>query len=230
MGFKDLHECVVESPHGVRSAFVEGAGAVPVSDVERARHYLVASNSSPAFLSHFFFAAIKELVERGSETVLSSLDFGSIRTCGGYSLYQAYHVIAGVHDVIIPMGTNGVHGVQAETNGKHAQNGVGLLVPLTIDNNVRQATGLVRSLALHFRSPLFLGIAYRLERLSDVGQQKSNRLSSSIETEVVNLNVFIVVRSAMVSERPLAKLSSALSSFQDANRSWAHVNCTERVF
>lgn len=48
--------------------------------------------------------------------------------------------------------------------------------------------------------------------------------------EVMNFHVLVVVRSAVVSERPLAKLCAALTSLHDVHRSWSHVHLQERVF
>ena len=63
MGFKDLEELVIESPHGIRSVFVDRS-TVEVSDVEISGHHLAASNLSPVHLSHFVFETVKELADR----------------------------------------------------------------------------------------------------------------------------------------------------------------------
>jgi len=167
VGFEHRHDSVVEGPHGVRTALVDGTpveGAHP----EVSSHRFVAGHLAPVLFDHLVFKAITELSQLVVEVVftdLVSLGIGCSHQLGEV----ANEVVASVHDVVVLVRTDGVVGVEAESDGNHAHDGVGLLVSHPINDCVRKTTSLVGSFALGCRPGGFFVKESVLERLTNVG-------------------------------------------------------------
>jgi hypothetical protein len=136
VALENLHDRVIESPHRVGSGLVYSQGSVEVGNVEVTSHDFVASYLSPLFFGHSGFSSIHKFAKSSKELGLSSLVSRFIISLQKSSTY-ADKIIAGVHDVVIPVGTDRVHGVQTKANSQHAKNSICFLESLSISHNMR---------------------------------------------------------------------------------------------
>jgi len=166
VGFEHRHDSVIEGPHGVRTALVDGRPVVG-SHPEVCSHHFVSSNLAPVLCGHLGFNAVTELSQLVAEVVFYDFVSRSIRY-SNQTEESAKEIAASIHDVVVLVRTDGIVGVEAESDGNHAHDGVGLLVSASIYDCVGKTTSLVRSFTLHSWPFRFLNESV-LERLSNVG-------------------------------------------------------------